>query len=178
MNRYVITTETIGGQEYRISALFDEKKRMIEVLPEKLGEEDPPVVGNIYIGRVENIVKNLNAAFLKISPQQNCYLPLEDVKHPIFTKKCSGEKKVLAAGDELLVQVVREALKTKEPTVTTNLSLTGSYAVLTSGNRKTSADIIRSCSHSGCRRKTDTARSYAQMRVKPQKKTYRGSLNN
>ena len=138
MNRYVITTETIGGQEYRISALFDEKKRMIEVLPEKLGEEDPPVVGNIYIGRVENIVKNLNAAFLKISPQQNCYLPLEDVKHPIFTKKCSGEKKVLAAGDELLVQVVREALKTKEPTVTTNLSLTGSYAVLTSGNRKIS----------------------------------------
>ena len=138
MNRYVITTETIGGQEYRISALFDEKKRMIEVLPEKLGEEDPPVVGNIYIGRVENIVKNLNAAFLKISPQQNCYLPLEDVKHPIFTKKCSGEKKVLAAGDELLVQVVREALKTKEPTVTTNLSLTGTYAVLTSGNRKIS----------------------------------------
>ena len=83
------------------------KKRMIEVLPEKLGEEDPLVVGNIYIGRVENIVKNLNAAFLKISPQQNCYLPLEDVKHPIFTKKCSGEKKVLAAGDELLVQVVQ-----------------------------------------------------------------------
>ena len=37
MNRYVITTETIGGQEYRISAFFDEKKRMIEVLPEKLG---------------------------------------------------------------------------------------------------------------------------------------------
>ena len=138
MNRYVITTETIGGQEYRISALYDEKKRMIEVLPEKLGEEDRPAVGNIYIGRVENVVKNLNAAFVKISPSQNCYLPLEDVKHPVFTKKISGEKKLLAAGDELLVQVVREALKTKEPAVTTNLGMTGTYAVLTSGNRKMS----------------------------------------
>lgn len=138
MNRYVITTETIGGQECRISALYDEKKRMIEVLLEKLGEEDRPAVGNIYIGRVENVVKNLNAAFVKISPSQNCYLSLEDVKHPVFTKKISGEKKLLAAGDELLVQVVREALKTKEPAVTTNLGLTGTYAVLTSGNRKMS----------------------------------------
>ncbi len=138
MNRYVITTETIGGQEYRISALYDEKKRMIEALPQKLGEEDRPAVGNIYIGRVENVVKNLNAAFVKISPTQNCYLSLEDVKHPVFTKKISGEKKLLAAGDELLVQVVREALKTKEPAVTTNLSMTGTYAVLTSGNRKMS----------------------------------------
>ena len=138
MNRYVITTETIGGQEYRISALYDEKKRMIEVLLEKLGEEDRPAVGNIYIGRVENVVKNLNAAFVKISPSQNCYLSLEDVKHLVFTKKISGEKKLLAAGDELLVQIVREALKTKEPAVTTNLGLTGTYAVLTSGNRKMS----------------------------------------
>ncbi len=216
---------------------------MIEVLPEKPGEEDRPAVGNIYIGRVENVVKNLNAAFVKISPSQNCYLPLEDVKHPVFTKKISGvgniyigrvenvvknlnaafvkispsqncylpledvkhpvftkkisgEKKLLAAGDELLVQVVREALKTKEPAVTTNLGMTGTYAVLTSGNRKMSIskkltkdvrrhykellaqwlseengygviirtnagdvpeDIIRNCSHSGCRRKTDMA---------------------
>lgn len=40
------------------------------------------------------------------------------------------------AGDELLVQVEREALKTKEPAVTANLSFAGKYAVLTSGNRR------------------------------------------
>ena len=38
MNRYMITREKIKGQEYLISALYDEKKHMIEVLPEAAGE--------------------------------------------------------------------------------------------------------------------------------------------
>lgn len=133
MNRYIITNETFKGQEYRISALYDNNKKMVEVLPERLENEGSTILGNIYIGKVENVVKNLNAAFIKISPEQNCYLPLEDLKNPIFTKKFS-DKKPLVAGEELLVQVSREALKTKEPAVTTNLSFTGKYAVLTSGN--------------------------------------------
>lgn len=137
MNRYVITKETLKGQEYRISALYDSNKKMIEVLPERLACENTSILGNIYIGKVENIVGNLNAAFIKISPEQNCYLALEDLKNPIFTKKIS-QKKALVAGDELLVQVSREALKTKEPAVTTNLSLSGKYAVLTSGNHRLS----------------------------------------
>lgn len=133
MNRFIITKESIKGQEYYISALYDENKKMLEVRPEPL--KKMTILGSIYIGRVENIVKNLNAAFVKISPEQNCYLSLEDLKHPIFTKKLS-EKKALVAGDELLVQVSKEALKTKEPAVTTNLNLGGTYAVLTTGNRK------------------------------------------
>lgn len=135
MNQYVITREQLKGQEYLISALYDEHKKMVEVLPERVESEEASILGNIYIARVENIVKNLNAAFVKISPKQNCYLPLEDLRHPIFTRKQS-EKKPLVAGDELLVQVSKEALKTKEPAVTTNLNFTGKYAVLTSGNRK------------------------------------------
>lgn len=137
MNRYVITKEHIKGQKYRISALYDNNKKMVEVLPEHLTDVQSSILGNIYIGRVENVVKNLNAAFVKISPEQNCYLPLEDLKNPIFTKKLSA-KKSLVAGEELLVQVSREALKTKEPAVTTNLTLTGKYAVLTGGNHRLS----------------------------------------
>ena len=41
MNRYMITREKIKGQEYLISALYDEKKHMIEVLPEAAGETSP-----------------------------------------------------------------------------------------------------------------------------------------
>lgn len=133
MNRYVITREQLKGQEYIISALYDENKKMVEVIPEPA--EGASLLGNIYIGRVENIVKNLNAAFIRISPEQKCYFSLEDLKNPIFTKKISV-KKDLVAGDELLVQVSREALKTKEPAVTANLSFSGKYAVLTTGNRK------------------------------------------
>lgn len=135
--RYLITKETLFGQEYHISALYDEAKKMVEVLLDSSAQTQTAILGNIYIARVENVVKNLNAAFVKITPEQNCYLSLEDVKNPIFTKKRSV-KKSLAAGDELLVQVSREALKTKEPAVTANLSLSGKYAVLTSGNSKMS----------------------------------------
>lgn len=133
MNRYVITRQEMKGQKYQISALYDEKKRMLEVLPEPL--EQTSILGNIYIGRVENVVTNLNAAFVKITPDQRCYLSLDDLKNPVFTKKLS-DKKPLVAGEELLVQVSREALKTKEPAVTTNLSFAGTCAVLTTGNRR------------------------------------------
>ena len=85
MNRYMITREKIKGQEYLISALYDEKKHMIEVLPEAAGETS--LLGNIYVGKVENIVTNLNAAFVKIAPDVRCYLPLSDVKNPVFTRK-------------------------------------------------------------------------------------------
>ncbi len=135
MNRYIITREQFRGQEYFISALYDEKRHMIEVVPDAVGTQS--ILGNIYIARVENVVKNLNAAFVKISPTQTCYLSLDDVKHPVFTKKLSA-KKALVAGEELLVQVSREALKTKEPSVTTNLSISGQYAVVTTGNRRCS----------------------------------------
>ena len=48
----------------------------------------------------------------------------------------SGEKKPLCIGDELVVQISREAVKTKAPTVTSHLSFTGRYAVLTHGNTR------------------------------------------
>lgn len=133
MNRYIITKEQIRGQEYRISALYDENRKMIEVFPVLEGQAQ--LLGNIYIARVEHILPNINAAFVKISPTQRCYLSLDDVRTPVFTKKLS-KKKPLAEGEELLVQVVREAIKTKEPAVTANLSFPGTYAVLTTGNQK------------------------------------------
>ena len=133
MNRFIITTTEIEKKEYRIAALCDDRKKLIEVVPESL--TGTSLLGNIYIGRVENVVKNLNAAFVRIAPEQNCYLPLQELKNPVFTKKQS-EKKAICAGDELLVQVVKEALKTKDPSVSTNLTFTGKYVILTTGKRK------------------------------------------
>lgn len=91
------------------------------------------ILGDIYIGKVRNIVKNIQAAFVEIEHGLLCYLPLEEVKNPIYTRPKKQER--LAEGDELLVQVSREAVKTKAPSVTTNLNLTGKYLVLTTGNR-------------------------------------------
>lgn len=91
------------------------------------------ILGNIYVGKVKNIVKNIQAAFVEIEDGILCYLPLEDVVRPICVRSGKGAK--LKEGDEILVQVSREAVKTKAPSVTTNLSLTGKYLVLTTGNR-------------------------------------------
>lgn len=89
-NRCLITTEEIKGQEYLISALYDEHKKMVEVTP--VLKDKASILGNIYIGRVENVVKNLNAAFIKIGPGQNAYYSLDECENAIFTKKLSNKK--------------------------------------------------------------------------------------
>ena len=42
------------------------------------------LTGNIYIGRVENVVKNINSAFVEIENKVKCYYPLDDNKKNIF----------------------------------------------------------------------------------------------
>lgn len=111
-------------------ALYEDGRLMeLSLLP--AGESS--ILGNIYTGKVKNIVKNIQAAFVEIEGGVICYLPLEDVRRPIYTRPKKQER--LTEGDELLVQVSREAVKTKAPSVTTNLGLTGKYLVLTTGNR-------------------------------------------
>lgn len=99
-------------------------------------ETQETLLGNIYIGKIKNIAKNIGAAFVEIAPGMTCYLPLDDMKEPVYTKK--GSSKNPQAGDELLVQVDKEGMKTKFPSVTTNLVLHGKYALLTTGNRSLS----------------------------------------
>lgn len=96
-------------------------------------EQEPSLLGNIYIGRVKDVVKNIGAAFIEIAKGTTCYYALDAEKSPIYTKKINSP--TLVAGDELLVQVAREAVKTKPPTVTSNLSFTGKYVVLTTGKQ-------------------------------------------
>lgn len=92
------------------------------------------VLGNIYVGKVKNIVPNIGAAFIEIAKGVECYYAIAENKNPIFTQKIG--KKPLCIGDELLVQVSKEAVKTKVPTVSSNLNFTGKYAVLTTGDTR------------------------------------------
>ena len=98
---------------------------------------DAPALGNIYVGRVKNIVANINAAFVEIENGVECYYSMPENPKPIFTKKIG--KKPLCIGDELLVQVSKEAIKTKAPSVTSKLNFTGKYGVLTCGHTRIGA---------------------------------------
>ena len=91
-------------------------------------------LGDIYIGKVKNIVPNIGAAFVEIENGISCYYDMKDVSQALFTNKTG--KKPLCIGDELVVQISKEAVKTKAPTVTGNISFTGRYAVLTHGNTR------------------------------------------
>lgn len=132
---YTFRVLTHMREDVLADALFTKEPEKNERLTELslISTEKKPILGNIYVGKVKDIVKNIQAAFVEIADGILCYLPLQDVKLPIYVKQARQEK--LTEGDELLVQVCREAVKSKAPSVTTNLSLTGKYLVLTTGNR-------------------------------------------
>lgn len=133
MNRLAITRVSIHeklNKKHLAYIMLDEKRDFADF---QVFEEEEALLNRIYVGRVENIVPNIKGVFVRISPKQICYLPLEDVKSPLYTKKLS-KKQELCIGDELVVQVVKDALKTKEPVVSTKITMTGKYSVLTTDN--------------------------------------------
>ena len=89
------------------------------------------ILGNIYVARVKNVVKNLNAAFVEIEPGKNCFLDLRDARKPVLLNRNYDGR--LLAEDEIIVQVYKEAMKTKPPAVTCKLSLDGKYCVVPAG---------------------------------------------
>ena len=125
---FLVTTLTIRDRERTVYAFYEnDHAAELSCLP--AGGES--ILGNIYVGKVKNIAANISAAFIEIANGQLCYYALNDNDAPIFTTP--KKKNTLVAGDELLVQVSREAVKTKAPTVTANLNFAGKYLVLTSG---------------------------------------------
>ena len=132
LSKLIIAGMEIEGVSCNTCAL-EEDGHIMELMLEEKGKKS--ILGNIYVGQVENIAANIQAAFVMIDPDTRCYLPLSDVKNPVFSSGRTGDAP-LRPGDMLLVQVSREAMKGKLPAVTTNLNFTGKYLVLTTGEKK------------------------------------------
>ena len=94
-----------------------------------LQEDENAILGNIYIGKVKNIVKNLNAAFVEVKKDVLCFLSLKDNPEPFFTNPKKNNK--IVEGDEILVQVSQMDVKTKNPMCTSKISIAGKYAAFT-----------------------------------------------
>lgn len=134
MNRKLVITKL----ENKIITAVLENEEVVELHCSKVGSNDNIAeLGNIYVGKVKNIVGNIGAAFIEIAKDIECYYAISENDAPIFTHKIGN--KPLCVGDELLVQVSKEAVKTKVPTVTSKLSFTGKYGVLTSGDTRIGA---------------------------------------
>jgi ribonuclease E len=98
--------------------------------------------GNIYKGRIVSLETNLQAAFVDLGTGKNGFLPFNEI-HPEYyrkelpqdtPRKGSRIKEVLAEGQEVLVEVVKDVTGNKGASLTTFLSLPGRYVVLMPGS--------------------------------------------
>lgn len=133
MNRIVITRLEYRGVSFTAYIVLNERRDFVEL--QVFAPEDETIVDHIYVGYVEKVVPSIHAAFVRIGGGQKCYLPLEELKSPLFVKKQSGRKAV-CEGDELLVQVTRDAVKTKDAVVSAKLTIHGAYCFLTTDNTR------------------------------------------
>lgn len=128
----------ITKHDNKIISAFFEGRDMVQVNMNPSRESG--ILGNIYLGKVKNIVNNINAAFIEIADGKMCYYSMADNHFPIMSKKQDGYEASgklipvkIKTGDELIVQVTKEDIKTKAPVVSSNINLTGKYVALTYG---------------------------------------------
>lgn len=124
MNKLIIT----HWNQFICTALAGDRK-ILQIRLEP--DEADTLLNSIYIGKVQNIRKNINAAFIDIGSGVTGYYSLTD--NHIHRYVSPGVHKELRVGDEIIVQVSREAVKTKAPVLTGNLVFTGKLTVLTAG---------------------------------------------
>ena len=110
--------------------------RVAELYIERRGNRS--IVGNIYKGKVDNVLPGLEAAFVDIGLDKNGFLHADDLVFPgveLARRGRSGRTKgkrigeVLKPGQEILVQAIKDPLKTKGPRLSMQLSIAGRYLV-------------------------------------------------
>lgn len=108
-----------------------EDGRLVEYYKEDTGRHR--LLGNVYRGRVVNILRGMEAAFVDIGEDRNAYLNVKDAlgREMMYSKEKLTIDQVLKQGEDIIVQVVKEPLGNKGPKVTTHLSIPGRYMVLT-----------------------------------------------
>lgn len=114
------------SDETRVAVL--ENGRPTELYVERSGRAS--LVGNIYKGRVENVLAGMDAAFVDIGLERNGFLYVDEVAQPEVRQGRSRKiTELLQSGREVMVQVTRDAMGSKGPRLTTQLGIPGRYVV-------------------------------------------------
>src|SRR4051795_4093758 len=109
--------------------------RVAEVYFERRGGRS--IVGNIYKGRVDNVLPGLEAAFVDFGLEKNGFLHVDEIVLPGVDQVKRGRGKesgprisdLLKPGQEIVVQVIKDPLKTKGARLTMELTIAGRYMV-------------------------------------------------
>ena len=93
--------------------------------------------GNIYIGKVQNILPGLQAAFVNVGENKNAFIHLKDVLPKVdITKNDANEwenqriEKILKVGMPIIVEIKRDSYNKKGARASTHINLPGRYIVL------------------------------------------------
>lgn len=124
---------------YQTRVVLLEQGKPSEIYIERRGRER--LVGNIYKGRVQNVLPGMQAAFVDIGLEKNAYLFAGDIQQDrqdfIFngtetqtSRPTPNIKDIVKVGQEIMVQIVKEPIGTKGARVTTNITLPGRTLVL------------------------------------------------
>ncbi|TWT41892.1 Ribonuclease E [Phycisphaerae bacterium RAS1] len=134
-------------EECRIA--ISNKGRLEEMYLERAGAEN--YVGNIYKGVITNVEPSIQAAFIDFGVGKNGFLHISDLNPEYFPDGGGGPEavgrkiarrhrppiqKCLRRGQEVIVQVTKEGIGTKGPTLSTYLSIPGRFMVMMPGMRK------------------------------------------
>jgi ribonuclease G len=120
---------SVDLSELRVAVI--EEGRTVEALIERRGEGS--LAGNIYKGKIDNVLRGMEAAFVDLGLPRNGFLYVDDVVVPGQDPKSRRRRKIdelLKPGQEVLVQVVKDSMGTKGPRVTMELSIAGRFLVL------------------------------------------------
>lgn len=129
MNQIIID---VGLQENRVAVL--ENDELVELYIEK--DDNKRIVGNIYKGRVVNVLPGMQAAFVDIGLEKNAFLYVKDAipKEMLSNKKINLKdisiRDVIKSGQEIIVQVIKEPFGSKGARVTTHITIPGRHIVL------------------------------------------------
>lgn len=116
-------------EETRVAIL--ENDRLVELLWERKSSRS--IVGDIYKGKVENVLPGISSAFIDIGFDKNAYLYISDVLG-------DGRKPIdhyLKKNQEVMIQVAKEAIGTKGMKVNMEVTLPGRYLVLSPFSKST-----------------------------------------
>lgn len=94
--------------------------------------------GNIYIGKIQNVLQGMQAAFVDIGEKKNTFIHIKDILPKVDTKKDDPEeavknnniKDIVKVGMKVLVQVKRDSTNKKGARVSTHINLAGRFSVI------------------------------------------------
>jgi ribonuclease G len=122
--RELVVSVDVGEQ--RVAVLEDD--RVAEVYLERPDRRS--IAGNIYLGLVDNVLPGMEAAFVEIGLEKNGFLYVDEIVGPEL-EKGHGRKiqDLISKGQQILVQAVKDPMKTKGARLTTQISLPGRFVV-------------------------------------------------